>query len=75
VRLRTQIAVLILMLSAGCADAMASLPPHEAPVRHWPLWLRILAVIGVLLFVQMVARSLRGGAGGRPPNSGGNQHQ
>jgi len=63
------------MLSAGCADAMTTLPPHDAPVHHWPLWLRIVAVIGVLLFVQMVARSLRSGARGRPPGSSQDQNQ
>jgi hypothetical protein len=63
------------MVLAECADAMATLPPHDAPVRHWPLWLRIVAVIGVLLFVQMVARSLRGSAGGRPPNSSQDPNQ
>ena len=48
--------------AAALAKAAATLPPHEAPARHWPLWLRVLAVIAVLVFVRIVARSMRGGA-------------
>jgi len=62
-RLRNQIVALSLTLSAGCVEAMNRLPPQDAPVHHWPWWVRILAVIGVLAFVQIVARSLRKGAG------------
>jgi hypothetical protein len=63
------------MSSICYADAVTTLPPHDAPVHHWPLWLRIVAVVGVLLFVQMVARSLRGGAGGPRRNSGQDPNQ
>jgi len=38
-----------------------------APVTHWPWWLRIVAVAGALLFVQIVARSMRKGAGRQGP--------
>jgi hypothetical protein len=47
--------------------AMEVLPPDNAPKTHWPWWLRIIAVIAALAFVQVVARSLRRSAGQRGP--------
>jgi len=66
VNLQIQLAGLILLF-LGCAEAITTLPPEPAPAHHWPLWLRILAVIAVLLFVRLVGGSMRGGAGGRGP--------
>jgi len=51
---------------------MVKLPAQDAPAPHWPWWLRILAVIGALAFVQIVARAMRRGASGRGPDSGDN---
>ena len=51
------------------AERVAVLPPDNAPVAHWPWWLRILAVLAVLAFVQIVARSLRRGTSRRGPGS------
>jgi len=39
---------------------------EPAPSTHWPWWLRIVAVIAVLLFIRMVSRSIRRGGGGGP---------
>jgi len=51
------------LLAAGYAHAeRITLPPDNTPKSHWPWWLRILAVLAVLAFVQIVARSVRGGA-------------
>lgn len=51
-------------------SAMANLvlPPQEKPKTHWPWWLRLLALIFVLVFVRTVARSMRGKPGGPGPN-------
>jgi len=64
-RLRSKLSGLPLFLLAYYAHAttMAALPREDAPAHHWPWWLRILAVIAVLAFVQIVARSMRKGAG------------
>jgi hypothetical protein len=37
---------------------------HAAPAHHWPWWLRLLAVLGVLLFIRMAVTFARGT--GRP---------
>jgi len=64
--LRTKLAGIALLLAACYAHAerMATLPQQDAPAPHWPWWLRVLAVIGVLVFVRIVARAMRGA--GRP---------
>jgi len=67
-RLRIQLAAFVVTLFAGCANGMAALPPPDAPAPHWPWWLRILAVIGALAFIQVVARSMRKGTGRAGPN-------
>ena len=41
------------------AATLATLPPEEKPKTHWPWWLRILAVIGVFVFIRVVAGSVR----------------
>ena len=41
------------------ATTLATLPPEEKPKTHWPWWLRILAVVGVLVFIRLVAGSVR----------------
>jgi len=41
------------------ATALATLPPEEKPKTHWPWWLRLLAVVGVLVFIRLVAGSVR----------------
>ncbi len=46
------------------ATVLATLPPEEKPKTHWPWWLRILAVIGVLAFIRIVAGSVRNNPGG-----------
>jgi hypothetical protein len=51
------------------ATALATLPPEEKPKTHWPWWLRILSVIGVLVFIRLVAGSVRNDPG-RPGPSG-----
>jgi hypothetical protein len=45
-----------------------TLPPQEKPTTHWPWWLRILAVIGVLLFIRIVAGSVRNKPSGPAPS-------
>ena len=69
--LRPKLAMAIIpFLLAACAQAgTAALPPDDASVPHWPWWLRVLAVIGALVFVQIVARTMRRSAGRRGPNS------
>jgi len=66
-------AMMCLVLSAGAWTSAAALPQQEAPAPHWPWWLRIIAVIGALAFVQIVARSMRRGAAGRGSDSSQNQ--
>ena len=48
--------------------ALVTLPPEDKPKTHWPWWLRILAVIGVLVFIRVVAGSVRNKPTGPPPN-------
>jgi len=70
-RIKFAIPLSLFVFSADAfAKAAITLPPHDAPATHWPWWLRILAVIAVLAFVRIVARSMRGGASGRGPGSG-----
>ena len=47
--------------------AVVTLPPEDKPKTHWPWWLRILAVIGVLVFIRLVAGSVRNKPMGPPP--------
>ena len=47
--------------------AVVTLPPEDKPKTHWPWWLRILAVIGVLVFIRLVAGSVRNKPTGPPP--------
>jgi hypothetical protein len=49
------------------ATALLTLPPEDKPKTHWPWWLRILAVIGVLVFIRLVAGSVRNKPTGPPP--------
>lgn len=49
------------------ASALVTLPPEDKPKTHWPWWLRILAVIGVLVFIRLVAGSMRNKPTGPPP--------
>jgi hypothetical protein len=56
-----------MFLQAKLAVAMLTLVPSsqtapEPSAQNWPLWLRILAVAAALVFVQLVARSVRKGA-------------
>jgi hypothetical protein len=46
---------------------VVTLPPEDKPKTHWPWWLRILAVIGVLVFIRLVAGSVRNKPMGPPP--------
>jgi hypothetical protein len=56
----------IVSATAVRAHALAAaLPEQEATAPHWPWWLRILAVIGALLFVRLVARTMRRNASGQ----------
>jgi len=50
------------------ATTLATLPPEEKPKTHWPWWLRILAVVGVLVFIRLVAGSMRNKPGAPGPN-------
>ena len=65
-------AVPALALSAGNSElasaAVVTLPPEEKPKTHWPWWLRILAVIGVLVFIRLVAGSVRNNPGRPGPS-------
>ena len=45
-----------------------TLPPEPKPTTHWPWWLRILAVIGVLVFIRIVAGSVRNKPSGPTPS-------
>ncbi len=49
------------------ATAFVTLPLEDKPKTHWPWWLRILAVIGVLVFIRLVAGSVRNKPTGPPP--------
>jgi hypothetical protein len=51
-------------------SSMLRLPQQDAPAPHWPWWLRIIAVVGALLFVQMVARGMRRGSSRSGPSDG-----
>jgi hypothetical protein len=44
-----------------------TLPPEPKPTTHWPWWLRILAVIFVLVFIRIVAGSVRSKPSGPGP--------
>ncbi len=44
-----------------------TLPPDNAPKAHCPWWLRILAVIGVLFFIRLVAGAVRNKPSGPGP--------
>jgi hypothetical protein len=44
-----------------------TLPPEDKPKTHWPWWLRILAVIGLLVFIRLVAGGVRNKPTGPPP--------
>ncbi|HUK42943.1 MAG TPA: hypothetical protein VLW48_00725 [Candidatus Bathyarchaeia archaeon] len=55
------------------ARASITLPPQDAPAPHWPWWLRIIAVLGALLFVVIVARAMRRGANRRGPGPSENE--
>jgi hypothetical protein len=44
-----------------------TLPPEDKPKTHWPWWLRILAVIFLLVFIRIVAGSVRNKPTGPPP--------
>lgn len=58
----------VAMLASDVAGmALATLPPEDKPKTHWPWWLRILAVIGVLVFIRLVAGSVRNKPMGPPP--------
>jgi hypothetical protein len=46
--------------------AVVTLPPEDKPKTHWPWWLRILAVIGLLVFIRLVAGSVRNKPMGPP---------
>jgi hypothetical protein len=48
--------------------ATVTLPPEDKPKTHWPWWLRILAVIGVFIFIRVVAGSVRNKPTGPPPS-------
>ena len=48
------------------ASMLVTLPPQEKPKTHWPWWLRILAVIGVFVFIRIVAGSVRNNPSGKP---------
>lgn len=72
-RVKFAIPMIAFALAAfALAETAATLPPHDAPATHWPWWLRVLAVIAVLVFVRIVARSMRGGAPRGGPDSNGN---
>jgi hypothetical protein len=45
---------------------LVTLPPEDKPKTHWPWWLRILAVVGVLVFIRLVAGSVRNKPTGPP---------
>jgi hypothetical protein len=44
-----------------------TLPPEDKPKTHWPWWLRILAAIFLLVFIRIVAGSVRNKPTGPPP--------
>ncbi|HZP22751.1 MAG TPA: hypothetical protein VFB04_04845 [Terriglobales bacterium] len=73
--MRTRLAILLPLVAAKLYGSALALPQDDAPAPHWPWWLRILAVIGALAFIQIVAHSMRKGAGGSPPRSGQDQNQ
>jgi hypothetical protein len=45
-----------------------TLPPEDKPKTHWPWWLRVLAVIFVLVFIRIVAGSMRSKPSGPNPS-------
>jgi hypothetical protein len=55
-----------MMANRFSAGALVTLPPEDKPKTHWPWWLRILAVIGVLVFIRLVAGSVRNKPTGPP---------
>jgi uncharacterized membrane protein YhdT len=43
---------------------------HRATgVSHWPIWLRLLALVAVILFIRMVGGMVRHGES-KPPDKG-----
>ncbi len=53
--------------SAILAADFVTLPPQEKITHHWPWWLRLLAVVGVLVFIRFVAGSVRSKPSGPGP--------
>jgi len=53
---------------APVASALVTLPPEEKPKTHWPWWLRILAVIGVIVFIRLIGGSMRNNPGKPGPD-------
>jgi hypothetical protein len=53
--------------SASAVALIYTLPPEPKPTTHWPWWLRILAVIFLLVFIRIVAGSVRSKPSGPGP--------
>ena len=54
--------------SASAVALIFTLPPEPKPTTHWPWWLRILAVIFLLVFIRIVAGSVRSKPSGPSPS-------
>jgi uncharacterized protein len=58
------------LIAADKGVTLNGVPRRQpAPKSPWPWWLKLLAFIGVLWFIRIVAQSVRRGGGG--PRSGG----
>ena len=54
--------------STSAVALIFTLPPEPKPTTHWPWWLRILAVIFLLVFIRIVAGSVRSKPSGPSPS-------
>jgi hypothetical protein len=61
------LAVIPLARAEAAAVLHWTLPPEDKPKTRWPWWLRILAVIGVLVFIRLVAGTVRNKPSGSGP--------
>ncbi len=71
VRSSSSITIAAVSMPVVRAEAAAvlhwTLPPEDKPKTRWPWWLRLLAVIGVLVFIRLVAGAVRNKPSGPGP--------
>jgi len=61
----TRLLTVFLGVSPGGAGSVA---PQTGSGQHWPVWLRILVVIGLVVFVRLVAGMVKQKPSGPGPS-------